>query len=1231
MEPEVTSSAFNTTTDDGSRLNITKYIPVGCLRVKRTNCSISSDYWLSCKTHWRALSNSNDDPSCHHAQWLSASFQENLLQEPDLVLARALHDVAWIRMEFKSIDQVWSVVRVYVLPDDVCRADINRDLPTLRKTLFALLNSLNLSRAAWNGLWSDKDQVVTISSPMNDNGTDEPSVFQLFNSLPSPNPQPEAIADAYIQEAMGRILENNVDGISSQLYMYQRRSAAMMLQRETAPEQILDPRLATLVDQLDNVWYCDNTMGTILREPRFYEAARGGICAETMGLGKTLICLAVILATKEIPSKVPDELLGHLPRRKTTGTLLQMAAANMGQTGTPWRHWLKRMELDGYNLSKIRHALEQIPGHYLIHPPVRRRVSRHPASRMPRKMLLSSTTIVVCPRNLLQQWLREIDKHTIEGSLNLLLMDDLKKDLPDAESLLTYDIILFSKPRFEYESRNEHVYDYGEYSGMYRRRFNKTPTKAADSYHSPLKDIHFKRLIIDEGHKFGNTGATKTEAVAVVDFLKLSARWIISGTPTPGLYGSEIPSIQNLKASNPLPKPSDAQSLCVGSSPLQSGKVLAPSNLSSVPNETSSPSQVETNHILERKDIEKLGNIATVFLKVKPWANSEGNQDTASWSQYAMQPRHGLKCRGNTDCLRATLKGMIIRHRPDDIVKDVTLPPLHHDYVYLEGSHQNKLSLNTFAMMIITNSVTSERKDADYFFHSRQRKYLQQLVSNLRESSFFWSGFATKDIQSTVDNAKDFLEKRKVPVTADDEALLKEVIKIGESVLNNKISQLISQTHEMPMYVENEWNEEVRKSWALDGESSNPTLMGVTLVHDTQKFVQFQLYKSNPMEGLVEAGTKAMQATFESQMLRPPIDPSSVRRGKPLKRPRPIELTPELAGTVNVGNENTSRKKSRSLTTVAIHPGPDSDLHAGAGQQTSEFAERISQGSNNAPSQVLIPLSLVQSLKSVLKQPLKRNITGTLPSDPALMSASIISTASVKLSYLMDRIVAHHDTEKIIVFYESENVAYYIAQALECLGIKHLIYAKSLHSSRLSKYIVTFNQTETFRVLLMDVSQAAFGLDISSASRVFFVNPVFSPQVEAQAVKRAHRIGQVKPVYVETLILKGSIEEVILERRKDLSEQEHQKFKSILDDQKIYDWIRNVRFLDIPIESPPGPEQMTALEKRQALFKAGLSACSHMDPDADLVGDPSPKKDWKGKQKRKVGFADEINGDIDMP
>ena len=45
---------------------------------------------------------------------------------------------------------------------------------------------------------------------------------------------------------------------------------------------------------------------------------------------------------------------------------------------------------------------------------------------------------------------------------------------------------------------------------------------------------------------------------------------------------------------------------------------------------------------------------------------------------------------------------------------------------------------------------------------------------------------------------------------------------------------------------------------------------------------------------------------------------------------------------------------------------------------------------------------------------------------------------------------------------------------------------------------LAFNLKPTFRVMLMDLREASHGLHIATASRVFFVNPVWQTDVEAQ-------------------------------------------------------------------------------------------------------------------------------------
>jgi hypothetical protein len=138
--------------------------------------------------------------------------------------------------------------------------------------------------------------------------------------------------------------------------------------------------------------------------------------------------------------------------------------------------------------------------------------------------------------------------------------------------------------------------------------------------------------------------------------------------------------------------------------------------------------------------------------------------------------------------------------------------------------------------------------------------------------------------------------------------------------------------------------------------------------------------------------------------------------------------------------------------------------------------------------------------------------------------------------------------------------------------------------------------------MLMDITQAAFGLDMKSASRIYFINPVLNPQVEAQAIGRARRISQKKPVSVETLVLRGSVEEIIVKRRGEMTQAEQWKCRSILDDKPIYEWILNAKILPLPGggRDLAGPDQMAKLQTPQFIFGRGFGrGLSH--PDQDLV------------------------------
>lgn len=171
----------------------------------------------------------------------------------------------------------------------------------------------------------------------------------------------------------------------------------------------------------------------------------------------------------------------------------------------------------------------------------------------------------------------------------------------------------------------------------------------------------------------------------------------------------------------------------------------------------------------------------------------------------------------------------------------------------------------------------------------------------------------------------------------------------------------------------------------------------------------------------------------------------------------------------------------------------------------------------------------------------------------------------------------------------------------------------------------------------MDISQAAFGLDMREASRIYFINPVLNPQIEAQAIGRVRRISQKKAVSVETLVLKNSIDEIILERKQHMTQAEHRQVKSILSVGAIYDWIKNVRVNPMPEAKEDYLSQMVMLHTPQRVFGRGFGRALH--PDDGLVLNESlalrnaahtQPLSWSTvvgiKRRHEVGLLTEQNG-----
>jgi hypothetical protein len=74
-----------------------------------------------------------------------------------------------------------------------------------------------------------------------------------------------------------------------------------------------------------------------------------------------------------------------------------------------------------------------------------------------------------------------------------------------------------------------------------------------------------------------------------------------------------------------------------------------------------------------------------------------------------------------------------------------------------------------------------------------------------------------------------------------------------------------------------------------------------------------------------------------------------------------------------------------------------------------------------------------------------------------------------------------------------------------------------------------FSSAKHGAVLVAQIMAAGVGLNIQSASVVVICEPQLKPTTEAQAIARAHRMGQVQSVQVHRLLSEDSVDQRIIE------------------------------------------------------------------------------------------------------
>lgn len=150
---------------------------------------------------------------------------------------------------------------------------------------------------------------------------------------------------------------------------------------------------------------------------------------------------------------------------------------------------------------------------------------------------------------------------------------------------------------------------------------------------------------------------------------------------------------------------------------------------------------------------------------------------------------------------------------------------------------------------------------------------------------------------------------------------------------------------------------------------------------------------------------------------------------------------------------------------------------------------------------------------------------------PGLIDVKRASESSAKLDALEDQLKeVLENGHKALVFSQFTSLLAILRSRLDEQGIVYE-YLDGKTQNRQAK-VDRFQSDKDCKLFLISLKAGGVGLNLTAAEYVFLLDPWWNPAVEAQAVDRAHRIGQSRAVFAYRLIARDTVEEKVLELQK---------------------------------------------------------------------------------------------------
>ena len=210
-------------------------------------------------------------------------------------------------------------------------------------------------------------------------------------------------------------------------------------------------------------------------------------------------------------------------------------------------------------------------------------------------------------------------------------------------------------------------------------------------------------------------------------------------------------------------------------------------------------------------------------------------------------------------------------------------------------------------------------------------------------------------------------------------------------------------------------------------------------------------------------------------------------------------------------------------------------IHCRMGKQQRQLYEEMRDHYRNSLLGLVQDQGLAKTRMHVLEALLRLRQAAC---HPGLLDDERIGESSAKLDVLCSQIEElAEEGHKALVFSQFTSLLAIVRKHLDDRGI---VYEYLDGQTRARKqHVDRFQEDPDCPVFLISLKAGGLGLNLTAAEYVFLLDPWWNPAVEAQAIDRAHRVGQTRRVFAYRLICEDTVEEKIAElqkQKKDLAD-----------------------------------------------------------------------------------------------